>query len=194
MAASGAPESCTGKSGEPFERSYLALVWGGPDRPSGVIDRPIDRDPRARDRMAVREGGREAVTRWQVLERYGSSGEGTEGTRRSGKAAKPAGPVASLLLCRLETGRTHQIRVHLASIGHPILGDPTYGAGFRTKSTLLSENAQLALANLGRQALHAHILSVKHPTNGEILTFRSELPTDLARLRNALTGVGPKPN
>ena len=134
-----------GKSGEPFERSYLALVWGAPDRPAGVIDRPIDRDPRARDRMAVREGGREAVTHWQVLERYGGSSEGTEGTRRSGKAAKPAGPVASLLLCRLETGRTHQIRVHLASIGHPILGDPTYGAGFRTKSTLLSENAATGL-------------------------------------------------
>ncbi len=176
-----------GRSGEPFERSYLALVWGAPERPSGVINRPLDRDQRSRDRMAVREGGREAVTHWQVLERYGGS---AESSRRGGRSGKPKSeaPVASLLLCRLETGRTHQIRVHLASIGHPVLGDATYGAGFRTKSALLTENAQSALADLGRQALHAHILSIKHPASGEILRFQSELPNDLARLRHALIG------
>ena len=96
--------------------------------------------------------------------------------------------MASLLACRLETGRTHQIRVHLASIGHPLLGDEVYGAGFRTKIALLPPNAQAALAALGRQALHAHILTVKHPSSGEILRFRSELPPDLARLRDALAG------
>ena len=119
-----------GRSGEPFERSYLAFVWGAPERPHGTIDRPIDRHPQARDRMAVREGGREAVTHWQVLERFG-------GERPLGRRARPGGPsepVASLLLCRLETGRTHQIRVHLASIGHPVMGDEVYGTGFRTKT------------------------------------------------------------
>jgi 23S rRNA pseudouridine1911/1915/1917 synthase len=172
-----------GRGGEPFERGYLAFVWGVPDRPQGTIDRPIERSPRARDQMAVREGGRQAVTHWQVLERYA----GAATPRRTGKAGKSGEePVASLLACRLETGRTHQIRVHLASIGHPVMGDQTYGSGFRTKSALLLPGPQAALADLGRQALHAHILSVKHPSSGEILTFRSELPPDLARLHNEL--------
>ena len=173
-----------GKSDEAFERGYLALVWGAPERPHGTIDKPLDRDPRARDRMAVREGGRDAITHWQVLERY----QGEKPAKITAKGARPEAPVASLLLCRLETGRTHQIRVHLASIGHPLLGDETYGAGFRTKTALLPQAAQAALAALGRQALHAHILSVKHPSNGEFMRFQSELPHDLARLRKALAG------
>jgi 23S rRNA pseudouridine1911/1915/1917 synthase len=174
-----------GRSGEPFERQYLAFVWGAPDRPRGTIDQPIKRDPRARDRMAVREGGREAVTHWRVLERY----VGHEDPAKTGRQAKrPAEPVASLLECRLETGRTHQIRVHLAEIGHPLLGDQRYGAGFRTKCALLPLQAQVALADLARQALHAHILALKHPSSGKILTFRSELPPDLARLHDALVG------
>ena len=172
-----------GRGGDPFERSYLAFVWGAPERPRGTIDRPIDRHPQARDRMAVREGGREAVTHWEVLQRYGGHGRAPSSAR---SGAKQGGPVASLLACRLETGRTHQIRVHLASIGHPLLGDDVYGAGFRTKAALLPQQAQAALKALGRQALHAHILSIKHPTNSEFLTFRSELPPDLARLHSEL--------
>ena len=113
----------------------------------------------ARDRMAIREGGREAVTHWEVLERYGGQ---KGGTRRS-EGGRPGEPVASLLACRLETGRTHQIRVHLASIGHPLMGDEVYGPGFRTKSALLPQPAQAALAALGRQALHAHILIDRTP-------------------------------
>jgi 23S rRNA pseudouridine1911/1915/1917 synthase len=171
------------RSGEPFERSYLAFVWGAPERSRGTIDRPIDRHPQARDRMAVREGGREAVTHWEVLQRYGGVGPARTA---AGSGARQSGPVASLLACRLETGRTHQIRVHLASIGHPLLGDEVYGAGFRTKAALLPQQAQAVLKALGRQALHAHILSIKHPTNSEILTFRSELPPDLARLHSEL--------
>ncbi len=179
-----------GKSGEPFERSYLALVWGAPERPHGTIDKPIDRDKRARDRMAVRQegkGGRESVTHWQVLERYAGL-PAPQGGKTGKNAAKSGEPVASLIACRLETGRTHQIRVHLASIGHPILGDKVYGAGFRTKSALLPPEAQAALAALGRQALHAHILGVKHPASGEFFQFRSELPLDFARLRGVLAG------
>jgi len=178
-----------GRSGEPFERSYLALVWGAPDRPHGVVDKPIDRHPKARDRMAVRPGGREAVTHWQVLERYAGRPEPRR-IGRAGKREKPQAPVASLLACRLETGRTHQIRVHLASIGHPVMGDQVYGGGFRTKATLLPPEAQTTLEALGRQALHAHMLTVKHPSTGEILTFRSELPPELARLRTALAAPG----
>jgi 23S rRNA pseudouridine1911/1915/1917 synthase len=175
-----------GRSDESFERTYLAFVWGAPDRPHGSIDKPIDRHPKARDRMAVRQGGREAITHFQVLERYPAEGG------RQGAGKKPAGAVASLLAVRLETGRTHQIRVHLASIGHPVMGDPVYGGGFRTKTALLPPEAQAALAALGRQALHAHILTVKHPSTGEILSFRSELPAELIGLRIALAAPGDR--
>ena len=174
-----------GRDGGPFERSYLAFVWGAPDRPRGTIDRPIDRHKVARDRMAIREGGREAVTHWEVVERYG----GQKGGAGRSEGGRPGEPVASLLACRLETGRTHQIRVHLASIAHPLMGDDVYGPGFRTKSALLPPPAQAALETLGRQALHAHILVVEHPITGKILRFRSELPTDLGRLRAMLTAI-----
>src|SRR5215470_5536676 len=139
-----------------LERGYLAFVWGIPDRPKGTIDKPIGRHQRARDRMAVRAGGREAVTHFEVLERYGG---------RDGK------PVASLLACRLETGRTHQIRVHLAHLGHPLMGDPVYGAGFKTRASRLPPDAAQALAALGRQALHAYLLVIAHPLTGEPLEF-----------------------
>jgi 23S rRNA pseudouridine1911/1915/1917 synthase len=159
-----------GRAG-PLKRGYLALVWGAPDRPKGTIEAAIDRHPRSRDKMAVRTGGRPAVTHWQVLERY----PGADGR-----------PVASLVECRLATGRTHQIRVHLAHIGHPLLGDGTYGVGFKTKAARLLPTARQALQALGRQALHAYLLALKHPGSGELLEFRSELPEDLARLHHGL--------
>jgi len=155
----------------PLERGYLAFVWGAPARPKGTIDAPLERHPHARDKRAVREGGRHAVTHWQALERFAGA---------DGK------PVASLLACTLETGRTHQIRVHLAHIGHPILGDATYATGFKTKASLLGPKARAALEALGRQALHAYRLSFEHPESGELLEFQSELPADLRRLRDAL--------
>jgi len=163
-----------GRTG-PLQRGYMAFVWGAPDRPKGTIEAPIDRHPHARDKMAVRQSGREAITHWQVLERF------------PGSEKKP---LASLIECRLETGRTHQIRVHLAHIGHPLIGDSTYGPGFRTKSALLAPAAREALQDLGRQALHAYLLGFEHPTLGEELVFRSELPADLARLRSALSDHG----
>jgi 23S rRNA pseudouridine1911/1915/1917 synthase len=157
-----------------LRRGYLAFAWGVPDRPKGTIEAPIDRHPRARDRQAVRAGGREAITRWQVAERY----RGADGK-----------PVASLLACRLETGRTHQIRVHLAHAGHPLLGDDVYGPGFKTKAALLPAPARQALIALGRQALHAYMLGFAHPTSSQYVEFRSELPDDLARLRDSLAGA-----
>ncbi len=178
-----------GRSGEPFERAYLAFVWGAPERPRGTISRPIDRDPYARDRMAVREGGREAVTHWEVLGRYGAVPRPT----KAGRAKGPSEPVGSLLICRLETGRTHQIRVHLAAVGHPLMGDGVYGAGWRSKVALLPPGAKFALEALGRQALHAHMLRIKHP-KGKILEFRSELPADLARLHVELVGGRAEPS
>jgi 23S rRNA pseudouridine1911/1915/1917 synthase len=152
----------------------LAFVWGVPERPRGTIDKPLGRHAQARERMTVRADGRAAITHYEVLERY----LGTDGK-----------PVASLLLCRLMTGRTHQIRVHLASFGHPLLGDDVYGAGFRTKAALLPEAARAALAGLGRQALHAHILGIEHPISGQHQVYRSQLPTDLDVLRMALRGT-----
>jgi 23S rRNA pseudouridine1911/1915/1917 synthase len=178
-----------GRGGDPFERGYFAFVWGAPDRPRGTIDRPIGRHPQARNRMAIREGGRDAITHWQVLELYGES----KGARRGGTSERPGKPVVSLLACRLETGRTHQIRVHLASIGHPLLGDDVYGPGFRTKAALLPEAGQTALKALGRQALHAHILTLEHPLTGKMLQLRSELPADLARLHNGLATMRAEP-
>jgi 23S rRNA pseudouridine1911/1915/1917 synthase len=181
-----------GRTG-PLRRAYRAFVWGAPDRPKGVIDKPIDRHPTVRDRMAVRPGGREAMTLWEVVERYpaaaaapaserGRPAHPSERSARNGRA-----PVASLLDCQLMTGRTHQIRVHLASIGHPLLGDDTYGPGFRTKTALLPEPTKEALEALSRQALHAYLLAVEHPATGEELVFQSDLPPDLARLRQALS-------
>ena len=167
-----------GRNGGNFERGYLAFVWGVPDRPRGTIDRPIDRHKSVRTRMAIQEGGREAVTHWRLLERLGKS--------KIQKAAGGAASAASLLACTLETGRTHQIRVHLASLGHPVLGDEVYGTGFRSKAALLPKAAQDALSDLGRQALHAHILAFEHPVHGKLMRFRSELPPDLARLHGKL--------
>jgi 23S rRNA pseudouridine1911/1915/1917 synthase len=162
-----------GRTG-PLERGYLSFVWGVPERPRGTIDKPLGRHPQARERMTVRANGRPAITHYEVLERF----LGTDGK-----------PVASLIECRLETGRTHQIRVHLAAIGHPLLGDEVYGAGFRTKAALLPEKARTALAALGRQALHAYLLGLEHPVSGQQLVYRSALPSDLDFLRKSLRGT-----
>jgi 23S rRNA pseudouridine1911/1915/1917 synthase len=162
-----------GRTGE-LRRGYMAFVWGPMNRPSGTIIEPIDRHPHAREKMAVREGGREAITHWEVLESF----EGRDNR-----------PVATLLACQLETGRTHQIRVHLAHLGHPLMGDDTYGPHFKTKANALSPAARAALTDLDRQALHAFLLTLEHPRTGEVLTWTSELPADLAQLRNTLAAA-----
>ena len=159
-----------GRSGA-MRRGYLAFVWGVPSRQRGTIDAPIDRHPHAREKMAVRQGGREAITHWEVVESF---------TGQDGK------PIAALLACQLETGRTHQIRVHLAHIGHPLLGDSVYGPHFKTKASRLAPEGQAAVAALSRQALHAYLLALAHPKTGEILQWNSDLPADLASLRDCL--------
>jgi 23S rRNA pseudouridine1911/1915/1917 synthase len=154
-----------------MRRGYMAFAWGVPKRKAGTVDAPIDRHPHAREKMAVRESGREAITHWEVQETL----NGRDG-----------GPVATLLACQLETGRTHQIRVHLAHIGHPLLGDSVYGSHFKTKANALGPQSQAALTDLARQALHAYLLVLEHPRTGEILEWISALPADLDRLREAL--------
>jgi 23S rRNA pseudouridine1911/1915/1917 synthase len=154
-----------------MRRGYLAFAWGVPNRKTGTVDAPIDRHPHAREKMAVRQGGRQAITHWEVQEALNG---------RDGK------PVASLLACQLETGRTHQIRVHLAHIGHPLLGDSVYGSHFKTKAHALGPQSQAALTDLDRQALHAYLLALEHPRTGAILEWISDLPADLTRLRNSL--------
>jgi 23S rRNA pseudouridine1911/1915/1917 synthase len=156
----------------PLEREYLAFVWGRPERPSGIIEAPLARHAASRERIAVVPAGRgrRALTHWRLIECF--SGE------------------ASLLSCRLETGRTHQIRVHMAHLGHPLLGDPLYAAGFKTKASRLPIAAQVSLNSLSRQALHAAVLGFAHPATGALLRFESTLPQDLQGLRAALAGTG----
>src|SRR6476661_4666677 len=115
-----------GRTG-PMRRGYLAFIWGVPNRARGTVDAPIDRHPFAREKMAVRDSGREAVTHWELQAAFNG---------RDGK------PVASLLACQLETGRTHQIRVHLSHVGHPLMGDAVYGSHFKTKAGHLGPQGQ----------------------------------------------------
>ena len=154
-----------------LRRGYLAFAWDLPNRARGTVDAPIDRHPFAREKMAVRAGGREAITHWELREAFNG---------RDGK------PVAALLACQLETGRTHQIRVHLSHIGHPLMGDAVYGPHFKTKASRLRPASQAALTALGRQALHAYLLALEHPKTGEILHWEAALPKDLLLLQNTL--------
>lgn len=169
------------------ERRYLALVHGLPSaadprlagipavafEPGGVlrIAAPLGRHPTDRQRQAVVARGRHAVTRVRVLRAFG------------------APPAAALVECRLETGRTHQIRVHLAHAGHGLIGDPLYGGRRRLPARALPEGAAEAAAAFPRQALHAATLGFRHPVTGAWLAFDSQLPPDMAGLIAALGGA-----
>ena len=156
-----------------LERRYLAIVWGVPERRQGAVVAPLARSATNRTKIAITRGprGRDAVTRYTILETFA----GTDGK-----------PVASLLDLALETGRTHQIRVHLAHIGHPVLGDGTYGAHFKASANRLGEGARAALEALGRQALHAAQLGFEHPRTGRRLAFERSPPPDMADLLQEL--------
>lgn len=132
-------------------RKYFALVHGNIPHEAGTVDAPIGRDPADRQRMAVVDNGKDAVTHFRVLERFERF---------------------TFIECRLETGRTHQIRVHMKYIGHPLAGDPKYGP----KKTI----------DFGGQALHAGVLGFRHPRTGETLTFEAPLPDDFEHLLNTL--------
>jgi 23S rRNA pseudouridine1911/1915/1917 synthase len=149
-------------------REYIALIWGQLDLPKGSIDAHLGRSITNRTRMAVvpPTHGRHAVTHYFTEATYGG--------------------IASLLRLSLETGRTHQIRVHMAHVGHPLLGDDVYGSGFATSRSKLAPDAAEALAGLRGQALHAAVLGFEHPVTGQSLRFVSEPPAALKRLIEAL--------
>jgi 23S rRNA pseudouridine1911/1915/1917 synthase len=154
---------------EGLQRRYLAVVWGLPPA-EGIIEAPIGRDPAERKRMAVvSRGGKPATTHFRRLEAFGTT--------------------AALLECRLATGRTHQIRVHLAHIAHPLLGDPVYLRRLPAAARAVPEAARRPLAGFPRQALHAATLAFPHPRTGQALRFEAALPEDFAGLLETLRAM-----
>jgi 23S rRNA pseudouridine1911/1915/1917 synthase len=159
------------------DRVYNAVVWGAPRAGTGLVEGNHARSPFDRKRMAVtRERGKPARTRYRMIERYGPS-------KDTGDRA-----FASLIECRLETGRTHQIRVHLAHIGHPLIGDSTYGRARKPPraKTPEQETAFDAAMTFPRQALHAGVLGFHHPTLNKTLRFESPWPEDFSALVEVL--------
>ena len=159
------------------ERAYLAVVRGAPKATAGRIEGNIGRHPGNRKKMAVVErGGKTAVTHYKTLEVFRGPGQ---------KAEKP---LAALVECRLETGRTHQVRVHMAHIGHPLIGDPLYTRA-RAAPKGISNEAAAALATFPRQALHAFVLGFIHPITKKPFKFSAETPNDIETLIAALRGA-----
>ncbi len=155
-----------------LERKYLALVWGVPSPSAGEIEGAIGRDPRDRKRMAVVSGGgKHALTHYATTRAWM--------------------PAASLLECRLATGRTHQIRVHLASIGHPLVGDPTYLRRIPAAARALPPGLRSTLLDFPRQALHATLLAFRHPRTRAPLSFETALPPDMQALIDQLDSPQP---
>lgn len=158
-----------GRDGK-LQRSYLALIWGKPEKEHGRISAALARSTANRQKMAISVSptARTAITHYELLESLGT-------TQR-----------VSLVRCELETGRTHQIRVHMAHIGHPLLGDPVYGKGFKASSRTLPPMVQQALSQLNRQALHAETLGFEHPGSAKVMLFKSKIPEDMERLLSLL--------
>ena len=153
-----------------LDRAYYALVWGVPMPTEGEIEGNIGRSPQNRKKMAiVAHGGKYALTRYKVVKAFGTA--------------------ASLVECRLATGRTHQIRVHMTSIGHPLLGDPVYGGGSRAKRNLLSAEARASVDALGHQALYAYELGFAHPATGKRMFFKGSIPNYIKDLCCILENV-----
>ncbi|MCA3305991.1 MAG: RluA family pseudouridine synthase [Roseomonas sp.] len=151
-----------------LERHYLVLCWGLPEPLEGEINAPIGRHPADRKRMAVVERGKPAITHYKVLRSWGTS--------------------CALISCRLQTGRTHQIRVHMAHIGHPLVGDPVYLRRTPAAARTLAAPVRDALLAFPRQALHAASLGFRHPISGQALHFERPPPEDMAILLTLLDG------
>jgi 23S rRNA pseudouridine1911/1915/1917 synthase len=148
------------------QRKYVALICGGPKQDSGTIVAPIGRSRRDRKKMAVTSvNSKEAITKFSVIERYAKF---------------------SLIELKLETGRTHQIRVHLSHIGYPVVGDPTYGGRNRAIKSAVSQNVRIALQRLSRQALHAQLLGFIHPGTDQYVEFSAPIPEDIQNVIDAL--------
>ena len=157
------------------KRQYQTMVWGVPEKEHGVINAALRRHPVRRKDMSIvenenpeeseREKGKYAVTHWRVLQRFEFS---------------------ALFACRLETGRTHQIRVHLTSIGHPVIGDPQYGKSPLKRLPSVSAELSQTIANFRRQALHAEILGFKHPSSSEWVEYSAAIPDDFQQLLKAI--------
>lgn len=145
-----------------LSRTYIALVWGVPIERSGTVDQPIGRDLKNRQRMAVTPKGKPSVTHYQVGQVLGQA-------------------MVSLIQCELETGRTHQIRVHMGHIGHPLVGDPVYG-GRNKRARHLPPEMLEALTTFPRQALHAAALELIHPRTGELCRYEAPVPQDFYEL------------
>jgi 23S rRNA pseudouridine1911/1915/1917 synthase len=144
-------------------RRYVALVHGQLPQETGLVDKPIGRHPTDRKKMSSKgRAGRRAVTHWRVLRRFDQDR-------------------MTLVELSLETGRTHQIRVHFSEMNHPIVGDPTYGNSGRS-AALADTRLRQSIRALGRQALHARILGFVHPASGEYLEFESPLPPDMQEI------------
>lgn len=157
-----------GRTG-PLRRAYTAFAWGRTQVPAGSVDAPLGRDKNNRLKQGVREDGRQAITHYETLARYGT--DDWDITK---------------LTCNLETGRTHQIRVHMTHISHPLVADPLYASAWATKANRLPEPLQSTIRALGRQALHATLLGFEHPISGQTHEFEAPLPADLAQLDEQL--------
>ncbi len=152
-----------------MQRLYQALVWGEPVPAAGTVNAALARSANNRKKIAVSKSNeaRHAVTHYRRLKSFGAN-------------------QVSMIECRLETGRTHQIRVHMAHIGHPVLGDKLYGSGMKSRAVHLTEAQKAALDALDRQALHAAALGFEHPRTGETLFYEAPLPQDLCNLLEAM--------
>ena len=165
-----------GRTG-PLERHYLALVWGRFDKFTGTVETFLGRSSNNRKKRAVVKetfpDAKHAITHFTVKSEHGTDSDGF--------------PIASLVECRLETGRTHQIRVHMSHIGHPLIGDQDYGKHFQTKINTLPDESKELVETFKRQALHATVLGFEHPISGEFIRFEAPIPEDMNALVSSLS-------